>query len=193
MLFLLEYPDFKFQHFIEEVITSLWKSTRSIYLIIHLYSYCDKGIMDRVFWTPCILYNVLLISNLVCTNAVPSSNCTTLFVLMCVKTQYRNWNEIIIDKKILCSLNNLFLLPSSISAQWHQNVRVSLIWWVSIRYTTQYTPRALCIYIWCIENPIQPYHTFTIKCYKFMISMMYWNHCAISNTNSIIHPNIEMP
>ena len=83
--------------------------------------------MDRVFGTPCILYNVLLISNLVCTNAVPSSNCTTLFVLMCVKTQYRNWNEIIIDKKILCSLNNLFLLPSSISAQWHQNVRVSLI------------------------------------------------------------------
>ena len=33
----------------------------------------------------------------------------------------------------------------------------------------------------------------TIKCYKFMISMMHWNHCAISNTNSIIHPNIEMP
>ena len=96
-------------------------------MIIHLYSYCDTGMMDRVFWTPCILYNVLLISNLVCTNAVPSSNCTTLFVLMCVKTQYRNWNEIIIDKKILCSLNNLFLLPSSISAQWHQNVRVSLI------------------------------------------------------------------
>ena len=47
------------------------------------------------------------------------------FVLMCVKTQYRNWNEIIIDKKILCSLNNLFLLPSSISAQWHQKTSTS--------------------------------------------------------------------